>query len=519
MRRLHCLFLGLVLVAICCQVSIAQPSGVRFRQPPPGFVPKHLQHLSPDERRAAIATERERTMQYRALGPREQQYEQMRYEVDEGADWGAAPPVGVSAEIFTGVSLDEEAALVASDTEEFGNANSATEDLGLEDFGTAEFETEGFTWEPACGCANCVSPTATSRGRGRAPCGGLVWSGRAEYLLWWMRGMSAPPLATTGPDGAVQAAAGVLPAATTLFGDDELNDDVQSGGRFTISRRINDIRSWDFTYLFLDEASQSFSGGAADFTILARPFFNVELDREDSRLIVFSGLVTGDYNIDVATKFQSAEAVLRKTMQRDGRTDVDLTFGYRFADLDEELTMVEATESLSGPTLGSNINLLDQFETSSQFHGGQIGLRMHKCPCRRWSLEVLGKAALGGTRGRADISGSTTTTTATGDVSTVAGGLLTQESNIGSFTDDETSWIGEFGVTLRRRMACGWTASVGYSVLYWSDVMRAGSLVDRNVNPTQIPPGTLDGEARPAPQVAFDGFWAQGIHLGLEHLF
>ena len=132
---------------------------------------------------------------------------------------------------------------------------------------------------------------------------------------------------------------------------------------------------------------------------------------------------------------------------------------------------------------------------------------------------MLGKVALGNTQSRVAVSGQTTTTSPTGDVTTNDGGLLTQQTNIGTVSGDEFSTLAEFGITLRRQFQCGFGISIGYSLLHWSEVAMAGDQIDRNVNPTQIPPGSLDGPAVPALPFARGDFTAHGITAGLEYSF
>ena len=52
--------------------------------------------------------------------------------------------------------------------------------------------------------------------------------------------------------------------------------------------------------------------------------------------------------------------------------------------------------------------------------------------------------------------------------------------------------------------------------MYWSDVLRAGNAVDNVLNPTQIPPSQLVGDARPEASIDYESFHAQGLRLGLE---
>lgn len=62
--------------------------------------------------------------------------------------------------------------------------------------------------------------------------------------------------------------------------------------------------------------------------------------------------------------------------------------------------------------------------------------------------------------------------------------------------------------------------TAGYTFMYWTGVARPGEQIDTVVNPSQIPPGTLNGPARPAFNgVNTSDIWIQGISTGLEFRF
>jgi hypothetical protein len=60
----------------------------------------------------------------------------------------------------------------------------------------------------------------------------------------------------------------------------------------------------------------------------------------------------------------------------------------------------------------------------------------------------------------------------------------------------------------------------GYTLLYWSTVVRAADQIDPGLNATQVPvvrpAGTLSGPARPAFSFHETDFWAQGGAFGVE---
>jgi hypothetical protein len=129
------------------------------------------------------------------------------------------------------------------------------------------------------------------------------------------------------------------------------------------------------------------------------------------------------------------------------------------------------------------------------------------------------KLALGSTTSRVSISGETTTTASGGVSATTQSGLLVQGTNRGTFEQSDFSAVPEFGLNLRRHLRCGLTASVGYTFLYWADLARAGDQIDLGINPSQIPPGTLVGRARPEFTLQTTDFWVQGLNFGLQYAY
>ena len=346
-----------------------------------------------------------------------------------------------------------------------------------------------------------------------------IW-GRSEYLLWWTQGMDVPALATTSPDGTAQGQAGVLGVSTTttIFGAGELNDEIRSGGRYTAGLWFDDwqCHGVQVTYLGLEDETESFQGSAFSGTILARPFFNTQAG-EDARLIAYPGVVAGNLAISVTTEFQTLEALYRWAAFQSHCARIDYVFGYRFAELQDQLLFAEATQSLAGATAGTTIDLFDRFDTRNRFHGAEMGLvAQWQCrPC--WSWEATAKIAFGGLESRGVLAGQETRTTSTSQ--SFPNGLLVQGTNAGTFWEEDFETISEIGITLKREIPCGMTATIGYSFIYWSDVMRSGDQIDRNINTTQIPPDTLSGDSRPIFPFGRSDFWAQGLRFGVEYQF
>ena len=85
---------------------------------------------------------------------------------------------------------------------------------------------------------------------------GRIWL-RADYLMWWTNGTKLPPLVTTSPAGTPVAQAGVLPAATILYGNQTIGNDGRGGVRTTMGMWLDYCHVWnvEFDYFMLGERS------------------------------------------------------------------------------------------------------------------------------------------------------------------------------------------------------------------------------------------------------------------------
>ena len=404
--------------------------------------------------------------------------------------------------------------------------------------------TDSYVHQTSCGVSGCDS---CSSGCGQAscsscaacPCGlpGRFWL-RADYLIWWTRGMDTPALVTTGDSSVSRTNAGVLgiPGTQTIFGDEELFSDSRSGARFRLGKWCDQCNwiGFETEYFFLADEDQNFHACDVGSTVFARPFFNVNLGREDAELVQFPGVVNGAVKIEADTSFWGISPRLRVNLACEkfgcdpcdpccdscnpcnvGGYRMDLLVGYRYLSLEDDLTIRETLSTVDAlsPTF---FTLRDTFNTSNDFNGVDIGLLWegYKGP---WSLELIGRVAFGNTSQDVFIDGATTTTQGGVAVSD-PGALLALESNSGTFSRDEFSVVSEFGATLGYALSARSRFLVGYTFIYWPNVVRAGEQIDLNVNTDLLPPpqATDDPEV---PAFAFNetNFWAQGISLGLEY--
>jgi hypothetical protein len=368
------------------------------------------------------------------------------------------------------------------------------------------------------------------------PCGPCCFGGlyvRAEYLLWGTKGADLPALVTTSPADTEQNDAGVLgePGTRILFGDESVNSNTRSGGRITFGWWFDPCRRLgvEGEYFALKDETDDFRGGTDDFAILARPFYDVVDGEENASLTSFPGLVRGDLVAEAETRFQgSGVRAIYNLCCGDGCGTscitccpvatgyrFDAIIGYRFLRVDDRVSVVENSTSLDSEIPGAFF-IRDSFESENQFHGVDLGTGWSWCKgC--FSLDLVSKLALGNTRSKINIAGSTVITEGN-ESQTLEGGILAQRTNSGSFQADEFAVVPELGLTIGYQLNPCWRATLGYTFIYWSRVARAGDQIDRELNPNLFPPEQepQTTHLRPEFNIHYTDFWAQGLTAGLE---
>jgi hypothetical protein len=352
-------------------------------------------------------------------------------------------------------------------------------------------------------------------------CRRLWFSG--EYLMWWGKGANMPVLATTGILGAQNT--------SILFGGGEIDEGMHSGGRFTLGYWLNPCQDFgiEATYLTLANQSLDFDAASQGNTILERPFLNVLTGQQDAGVIAShdaQGNITqsGSINISFSNEFSSAEVLLRRTLIERCDKQMDFLIGYRYGRFAENLSIDGSTTILSEVgafPINTVIRNADLFAANNEFNGGEFGFSAKTLHCR-WTMELLAKLALGSTRSRVTVNGSTVVNVPGELPVTTSGGFLALPTNIGPtglYEQNNFTVIPELGVTVGYNLTCRLKATVGYSFLYWSKVARPGDQINTNLNPSQFAGQQLEGFGAPQFHFNTNDYWVQGINLGLEYRF
>ena len=271
--------------------------------------------------------------------------------------------------------------------------------------------------------------------------------------------------------------------------------------------------------------------------VIARPIINAVTGAENSELdsSPLAG-IAGGVNISSSSQFQGWEINFAVNGQRQEGLNWSGLIGFRALDLQESILIQDSFRDVTGfpggagltflgaPVMtGAPLTDLDSFRVHNQFWGPQIGGRF-EWTRDIWTLNVVGKVALGWSQELAVVSGSTTAVVNPGDArATTVGGVLTQASNTGRYFRNAFAVVPAAGLNLTCQLTPRISAHVGYDYLYWSNVLRPGDAIDRTVNRFAVPSdqnyGLGTGPARPAFNFQSTSYWAQGISFGLEFKF
>lgn len=381
---------------------------------------------------------------------------------------------------------------------------------------------------------------AGSAWAGGEPDGSLRTWIDAEYLLWWFE--PAPvsqPLVTTGPPSTLfRPGNGAFGLSNTSLLS---GNGIMAGGPYSGYRLeggwINTCDEFGFEgqfyYLAPHNISDTFSSNSSGSPLLARPIIDAATGANSVLFVSSPGNSTGSINVTSNTGLLNADANLLWPALR-GCCDeteiikfVHLLGGFRYLNFRENLSIAQSTAFLPSGigffdglpvTSPGSLGIGDNFHALNQFYGGQIGFQAGLV-WWRFAINATGKAAIGSMREEESISG-VTTAYQFGTTQTTSGGLLAQSSNIGAHNRNMFAFIPEGNLTFSLEITPQIKLTLGWSVLWISNLARPGDMLDRTVNRTLVPssqsffPG-VGGPARPGFTWNGTDFLATGLNVGL----
>jgi hypothetical protein len=376
---------------------------------------------------------------------------------------------------------------------------------------------------------------APATGGGGAPANGGLWWASAGYTLSWFRQDRLPgPVLTTGSIMDDRPGALGQPHTSVLL-DNHLTYDNLSGFQLQGGLYLDDDRTWSIEgvgfYISPGRTHFAAASDTAGTPLLTRPILNVISEQESSVIDAFPGIAAGGIRVDSRSELYGFEVNGRWLGGDMGRLRADALGGFRFLHLRENFTIHDNVTPLvpgsltfnAGPVNPPNsLEDMDSFSTTNVFYGGQIGGRLS------WEdtwgyVRMFGKLGLGLTTERSLIEGTSTLITPGAPPTVTPGGVLALPSNIGLRNRTVFGIVPEWGVNVGVSITDYLRVSAGYSFLLWNRVVRPGDLIDRGLNPGQIPTapafgGALD-PARPEFRFNDSPFWVHTLNCAVEVYF
>ena len=342
----------------------------------------------------------------------------------------------------------------------------------------------------------------------------------AEALLWWFKGNATPPLVT---DGLLNE-----PRTKVLLDGSDIDTNPNPGFRVTAAYSLTERWGIDGSFLYVPPRSTRrsvSSSGQPGSTDLWISFIDPNIPAESLTELSATGFFAGSAPEELRNSLLGAELNATMRLPAMGSFRVEALGGFRYLRLKETYTF--STDSPNIPPNPADVfRTTDQFETTNNFYGPQVGARA-RLDWGAFSLSGAVKVALGAMVQSVDIDGQLVTNDFNdfGAPQTFVGGYFAQPTNIGSHTRSVFAVVPEVGLTIGYHITRQISVFAGYTFLYVSSVPRAPGQLNRTINPfgvpaiTGDPPGPRLGPAQPSFKFQSSDFWAQGLNVGLALRF
>ncbi len=273
--------------------------------------------------------------------------------------------------------------------------------------------------------------------------------------------------------------------------------------------------------------------------LISRPFISTASGAQGILLVSSPNAINGEALSRATTTFWGAEGsaivnVYRACPDNCRTWTLNLLVGYRYAELDESLTVSTRSTLLPGITLPfanitvgapTSIEVRDLFHIVNKFNGGQVGLQSH-FRSGRWYVGATGKVAFGSSSSSVTVDGTSyaldpTTQGAANPANRInsqaIGGLFANASNIGRYKADQFAILTDVNGSVGYNFTSWLTGTVGYNFMHLSAVSRPGSLFNGRVDPSLVPTSGTYGtgaNGSPAFSIKPDDFWVHGVNFG-----
>lgn len=359
-----------------------------------------------------------------------------------------------------------------------------------------------------------------------------------EYLYWFIRGDHASvPLATTGPVGAAHAGALGEPGTQVLIGPD-LNYKPVSGGKLWLGYWLDPdmtigVQASGFCLETHTVHEKYYSNRTDGAPVIARPFFNVLTGQEDAMILTspadaLGGRYLGGIDLFGDSRTWGGEANLLFNLAAAPTMRWDLVGGFRYLGQKDEFRLDQSSTVLAPGTVGFGgapapppdiVSLRDYLQTDNNFYGLQLGVqgRLQSGP---WNVDLGARMGLGMNQEHLEATGRTTLTSSIGQIGYLFGGLYVPP-NLSRADRSPIGYMSELNVRFGYRFNEHWLVSVGYTFLYWGNIIRPEEQINPDIDPRNVPSNLSYNPNAHLPPFALQAtnYWAQGLTFGLEYRY
>lgn len=379
--------------------------------------------------------------------------------------------------------------------------------------------------------------------------------GGAEYLAWWVGGAPlSVPLISTGPiDGThhgflVNSESQILygaPFAPARGGNDVQEFQVASGTRLTLGVFLDDARRFALEGSgFMVQprgAGYAIQADQNGLPIINIPLFNtvsyappgrngggppaedglpaalpVDLGRFDGN----AGVFTGSVHITNTLQLWGADLTGVAKLYQSPSFELSGLAGFRVLGLSEAFGLVYQSVGVSGVYVGTSGRAFDSFKTTNRFYGATIGVR-GRYSYGPFSAELTGRLGLGVSDEVLTVTGGFYSANYISPYRSGPEGVFAQPANEGRSASTHFAVVPELQAKIGYDVTPWMRLSLGYDLLYDSNVIRPGDQINRNLPKGQTfnQGGVAPSTTSPTRLFRTTDFLAQGLTLGVAFRF
>jgi hypothetical protein len=367
--------------------------------------------------------------------------------------------------------------------------------------------------------------------------------GSAEYLLWWVKGAPlSVPLVSTGPESNFNG--DILNSNTTILygaplapavGGKSVQDfSPLSGGRLTLGYSIDrsrgigieasgfGLQGAEAGYSNGGTPSASAGGGIRVPLYNAVPYFiNVPIDAvpsENGIPVALPGRIGGQVTVSNKLSLWGLDLAGTYDLARGPNWSLTGLAGLRYLDLAEDFSLTDFFYGTGGVFLGQSGTVTDHFATRNRFIGPMLGVR-GQAAWGPFSITAQARLGFGDTIQDLNVTGAFRAMNYT--PTSGAQGIFAQPANSGHRSSDHFAVEPEFQVKLGYDLTPNIRLTLGYDILYLSNVIRPTDQIDRNLPKGQIfgQGGSAISTTYPAKLFRTTDFYAQGLNAGVSFRF